>query len=470
MSATTEELSVRLTAHPLQRVGAFALAVLAHRGTVRLRQVVHPHELTDADLRSANARMTVDLEATCKLADAKEPNGFWLKSSRLFWPNSPLNTTNRAKLTRAQRGELLHTWRDLPEPEPQVPAQCMLCDRNACGFYGKRDVPLLERAGNYNNTPAAHPGMALCRACLLSFYAMPYGCARSGPYAVAAHTWNDDLLLAMTKFQVDLTNQLALAGAPSEARRSRELTALQQLRKHGRQVHDGMQLLIFTNDNRGQELYTHEMEQPVTEWARSQPRRRMRTLGHVHRRPKKPGREALARTLFEDPDRLVSTATHYLRDRVIKQRPWWDQATELAEICFSYAQKVLKVTTTDLDAIDRLAYRIAHKLNTDSSQQLRSFDAAWRKPGTLAHWLRRAALDHTLRGAGAAQAEEPFITEQQWLLLFDDGEQVFRHRDLLLVGVLRHLHEANPTWLGRDQGEPDGAEETGPDDDMDAEN
>lgn len=470
MSTTTEGLSVRLTAHPLQRVGAFALAVLAHPGTPRLRQVAHPHELTGADLRSANARMTADLEATCKLTDAKEPNGFWLGSSHLFWPNSPINGTNRNKLTRAELEHNLHTWRDLPEGEPQVSAQCMLCDRNACGFYGKVDVPLLERAGNYNNTPASHPGMALCRGCLLSFYAMPYGCARNGPYAVAAHTWNDDLLLALTKFQVDLTNQLALTGAPSKAQRSRQLTALQRLRKHDRKVHDGMQLLIFTNSNRGQELSTHDMGQPVAEWVRNQTRRRMRTLGRAHRRPKTPGREALAQTLFEDPDRLVSTATHFLRDRVLKQRPVWDQATELAELCFSYAQKVLQVTTTDLDSLDRLAYRIARKLNTDSSQQLRSFDVAWRKPGPLRHWLRKAALDHALRATGAASAEEPFITEQQWLLLFDEDPRAFLNRDLLLVGVLRHLHEANPTWLGRDRAEPDEADEAAPEDDMDAEN
>ncbi|KUP98493.1 hypothetical protein [Thermobifida cellulosilytica] len=75
MNTTTahDVLSIRLTAHPMQRAGAFALALLAADG--RLRAMKHPEELTPQEIRAANQVMTKDLEATVHAADAKQPGG-----------------------------------------------------------------------------------------------------------------------------------------------------------------------------------------------------------------------------------------------------------------------------------------------------------------------------------------------------------------------------------------------------------
>ncbi|MGH3931911.1 MAG: hypothetical protein ACRDTF_18270, partial [Pseudonocardiaceae bacterium] len=67
-----------LTPHPLQRVGAFALAELV--------DVDHPDQLGPEEFDRATGLMTRHLLSTAEVADSKEPNGFWLGASYLFWP------------------------------------------------------------------------------------------------------------------------------------------------------------------------------------------------------------------------------------------------------------------------------------------------------------------------------------------------------------------------------------------------
>ncbi|MCY9785212.1 hypothetical protein KIK06_15110 [Nocardiopsis sp. EMB25] len=467
MSTTTTALGVRLTAHPLQRVGAFALAVLAHPKKVPLRKVVHPRELTEQDLRAANAHMTADLERTTSITDAKGPHGFWLGVSYLLWPNCPINTTNRKSLLGDQLKDKLHQWRNLPEVEPQVGARCVLCDHPACGFYGKVDIPLLERASDRNTTIPSHEGMALCRGCLLSFYALPYGCAIGGGRATALHTWDDDLLRATTKFQVDQTRRHAITGSPAGERPSyaRQLAGLKRLRGYDETVTDGVELLVFTNSNKEQDLAVHHMDQPLAEWIRSLPRHELRLLGRSHRWEKVPGRSMLARNLFDLPDRVIPTVSHFLRERALGQDGISAHTPVLSATCSSYATKVLQVSTTNLDQIDQLARRIAHVLNTEDNTKFKQFLQARRKLATLKTWLRNQSIDRTLR----TTEPDPFITERQWRLLFDDGDQVFLHRDLLFIGVLNHLHDLNPSWRGTDHDDTtDDDQITG--DDLEAEN
>jgi hypothetical protein len=79
--------TVVLTPHPLQRVGAFALAELV--------DVEHPDRLSPEEFDKATELMTRHLLNTAKVESSKEPNGFWLGASYLFWPNSAMNMTNR---------------------------------------------------------------------------------------------------------------------------------------------------------------------------------------------------------------------------------------------------------------------------------------------------------------------------------------------------------------------------------------
>src|SRR5713226_7007029 len=83
-----------LTAHPLQRVGAFALAALA--------EAASPESMTAGEFEKATAIMADHVIATADVEDSKAPGGFWLGVSYLMWPNSAMNPTARKKLAKAE--------------------------------------------------------------------------------------------------------------------------------------------------------------------------------------------------------------------------------------------------------------------------------------------------------------------------------------------------------------------------------
>ncbi len=196
---------VALTAHPLQRAGAFALAVLAGKRD--------PALISEVDLLRAVGLMRKDLRATADLADAKAPGGFWLGASHLFWPNSALSHPSRGKMPAAERVDRLESWRTLPGPEQTIGVPCGLCGRPACGFYGKVDVPLGVSTAHRNTTARGHEGLALCRGCLASFHALPYGCAIAGGRAAVLHSWDERFMAATVAVQVYRMRQNAAVAA-----------------------------------------------------------------------------------------------------------------------------------------------------------------------------------------------------------------------------------------------------------------
>ncbi|MBB6174932.1 hypothetical protein HNR23_004992 [Nocardiopsis mwathae] len=452
----------------MQRIGAFALTSLAHQRSVRTKHLKHPEQLTPDELRAANENMTADLERTTRVADSKAPGGFWLGVSYLFWPNCPINTTNRKSLVGAQLQEKLHEWRRIPERDVPIGAHCVLCDHAACGYFGKTGVPLAESASYRNTTIPGHDGMALCRGCLLSLYALPYGCEIGGGRATALHSWDDDFLRAVTTFQVRRTRKRALtpfSGTTMYAY-ARQLAGLSRLRGYEETVTEGVELLVFTNSNKEQDLRSHTMNQPSSEWIRTLTRKQTGLLGRAHRWEKVPGRSVLARNLFDYPDRVLQTTARHLMACADDSGMPPASTPELAEVCSSYAEKVLMVPDADLRHIDGLAQRIAHHVNrADDNTEFKKFLQARRKLSTLRTWLQNQAIHRTLRTDEA----EPFITEYQWRLLFDADDQVFFHRDLLVIGVLNHLHELDPKWRAAEP-EPLADEDHLLDDDLDAEN
>ncbi|MGH3910795.1 MAG: hypothetical protein ACRDRM_08170, partial [Pseudonocardiaceae bacterium] len=98
-----------LTAHPLQRVGAFALAELV--------DIEHPDQLGPEKFDEATGVMTRHLLGTADVDGAKDPGGFWLGVSYLFWPNSPMNPTNRKKQSPQERRDRITQWRELPDQD-----------------------------------------------------------------------------------------------------------------------------------------------------------------------------------------------------------------------------------------------------------------------------------------------------------------------------------------------------------------
>ena len=104
-----EQSQLVLTAHPLQRVGAFAIAALAN--------VDHPDQVTGEAFERVMDKVTHDAIGAALVRDTKRPDGFWLKCSMSFFPNSKMNHPSNAKKDDRGHPRGGQLWRQRPKPE-----------------------------------------------------------------------------------------------------------------------------------------------------------------------------------------------------------------------------------------------------------------------------------------------------------------------------------------------------------------
>jgi hypothetical protein len=429
----TAEPPVVLTAHPLQRIGAFALAAIAG--------APGPETMTGAQFRWAVTAMADDVVATADVEDSKSEGGFWLGVSYLMWPNSAMNPTARKKLTRKELRERIRAWRAYPDTRLDVP--CALCGRLACGFFGKVDVPLGASTEHRNTTVPGHGGLALCTGCLASFHALPYGCEISAGKAAALHSWDDDFLRSAIAVQVTRTQQKQVisSGPGGGGPYARETRALRRLGGHRNTMRAGAELYVFSNSNREQTLDVHPLEQPLAEWLRKtmrdhQAREGFRYLVRAHWTEKVPGSALLARNAFRSPGRILQRAVGYLGGLTLESGVPPAETEALTGLCLSFVTEVLQVKERDVERIKQLAGQIAGLIAAEPEPgRLKKYEQAQRDSRQLQAYLKREAVDWALQ-SGQGQ---PLVTDEQWRLLFErDGEGWF-NRDLLFISVLQAL-------------------------------
>lgn len=430
-----EQARLVLTAHPLQRIGAYALAAIDRTPS--------PEHLDPAGFDRAVETMTADAVAAALVRDTKSEAGFWLKCSLSFFPNSKMNHPGNGKKSDDAIRDAVREWRRMPSARPD--ASCVLCGRAAAGFFGKLDVPLAESDLYRNSTPRGHAGMALCWPCLCSFRALPYGCRLTGGPSIALHSWDERFMARTVSRRVERNRQLiALRAAERKMPAAREALALQALRLHEDRLTAGVDLLVFSNDNRGQTLEIQSMEQPVAEWLRRSarpPRRRgFPALLRAHATPTSPGVAELARNAFRAPERIAGACSHYLTahlDRGVIRR----DTAELAGLCLSFVTEVMHVNQNEIDEINTAASQVAAWLYAENSAgKLRAFNATLKSQREMRHWLRRRNIDALLDPSKGVKG--PLITESQFRLLFDpEVEQSWLHREVFVVAVVQRLHE-----------------------------
>lgn len=429
---------VVLTAHPLQRVGAYALATLG--------KAARPEALTAEGFRRAVDTIVADSVNAALVRDTKTDRGFWLKCSLSFFPNSKMNHPGNGKKSDADIRDAVGKWLAAPDATPVRPGvACVLCGRAAVGFFGKMDVPLAESDLYRNTTPRGHEGLALCRPCLWSFRALPYGCRLTGGPAIALHSWDERFMARTISRRVERNRQLIALGAAEQGGiADREVLALRALRAYEDRLTAGVELLLFSNDNRNQRLEIQAMDQPMAEWLRRTARPPHRSafpaLLRAHATPTRPGIAVLARNAFEAPGRIAGACSRYLTAGLARGvvRP---ETGELAELCMSFLIEVMRMNQSEVDEINAVGRQVAAWLYAENSAgQLRAFYATLKDPKRMRSWLRRRDLDGLLDPDKGS--EGPLITEYQYRLLFDpEVESAWLHREVLLVSVVQRLHE-----------------------------
>ncbi|WP_422770003.1 hypothetical protein ACN28C_25205 [Plantactinospora sp. WMMC1484] len=428
-----------LTAHPLQRIGAHALAALSG--------VDSPAGVLDAELERAAQQMMVDA-AEAATRDTKAPDGFWLKCSLSFFPNSPMNHPSNGKKAQSTVRAAIESWRARPDAARAPGVPCVLCGRPAVGFYGKVDVPLAESDQYRNSTPRGHAGMAICWPCLCCFHALPYGSQLTGGPARALHSWDDDFLNWSVRTQVRRNRQEILVGrrAPRQPLAA-EVLALEALRKYDDELVAGVELLVYSNNNRGQTLDVHVLDQPLAEWLRRSvrlPERRTgyRALLRAHRTANRAGVVALARNAFRAPGAVVTTAGRYLGQCAAAGRlP--ENTGPLVALMMSYVDEVMGMDQKVLSEITATADRVGELLSQRSAGEFNKFRSAFRRSALLRSWLRREAVNWTLQHhQGDGGVADPLVSTRAYELLFDPGfdGQAWFHRELFFFAVLEKLH------------------------------
>lgn len=135
--------TLKLTAHPLQRAGAYAIATLAKVST--------PETITGEQFRAVVKRMIDDLITTSTVAKG-QPGWYLLGVSYVLWPNCALHYKSK----RTPEG--INAWRVCPPAEKWPGVPCTLCGRPAAAWYGKGDIPLGASIEHRNTTAPDHEG------------------------------------------------------------------------------------------------------------------------------------------------------------------------------------------------------------------------------------------------------------------------------------------------------------------------
>lgn len=460
-----------LTAHELQRVGAFALADLSGES------VADPERLSQTGFRAAVERMTRDAVATARVASTTAEDGFWLKVSGSLFPNAPMNHPSRLKNGVEALAAEIRAWRTRPEVSAWPGAPCALCGREAVGFYGKRDVPLAESDSYRNTTPRGHAGLALCWPCLCCFYALPYGCRLTGGPSTALHSWDDRFTAKVVARRVAEVGATQAIGVPPPRAReyASEVEALERLRSYDQEVRAGVELIVFSNNNQQQSLVRHGLDQPLARWLQASMRDAagFGALVAAHRSAKRAGHVELARVVFRAPRQIVARVAGYVKRHATVSGALAERVVALGPLYRSYLTGVMGVREHDVDEIDQVGRRVAAIITAakpdpqqsggDGSGSLfAQFRAAHRNPSRLRHWLRTQGYQWLLRPpAGAGANTAPLVSKRQFLLLFDPDTDAWLHRELLMVSVVEELHR-----LGWRPNNPDELAEQ-PDDDTD---
>ncbi|MFC7216891.1 hypothetical protein ACFQLX_01700 [Streptomyces polyrhachis] len=439
----SEQSQLRLTSHPLQRVGAFALTALADadRGT-------GPEDLLPDAFEAAMAQVTRHAIQAALVRDSKGTQGFWLKASFSFFPNAPMNHPGNGKKSDDTVRNAVQAWHTLPDPASWPEGvSCVLCNRTAVGFYGKLDIALAESDAYRNTTPRGHAGMALCRPCRASFHALPYGCQLTGGSSIALHSWDDRFLSRAINRQAAYNCQIAMIGSPGlRQTEARETLALNALRRYGERLSAGVELMVFNNNNRGQSLEIHSLEQPLAEWLRHTSRdggmrRKFTALLRAHAFHGTPGVVALGRNAFRSPQRIISTGRQRLIRLTSAAEPDREQIADLAAVLYSFVAKVMLMNEKDLSEIRETARRIATLLAVEETggklRQLRSYLNTSSR--LLRIWLTGRAVQWAVESPPGVTG--PMVSERAFALLFDPDSDnaAWYHRDLLLIGVLEEL-------------------------------
>ncbi|WP_434740698.1 hypothetical protein [Micromonospora sp. SH-82] len=232
----TTQPALASTTHPLQRCGAWAVAILADRP--------EPGAVTRDDLDTVAARLVDDITTVSTQAD----NPDWWKVLFALYPN--------AKPTHASRTRDAVTLRPLvadlftPDRPHPHPLPCTFCSAPTEVRWAKVHLPLFDTVNALNTRPPGSAGWPVCRGCRVAMWALPYGAwvtAGSATVVTCAAPAVERRFAARNVTRAMRVQQTGFTGLPADA--NAEAVTLAALRAHAADAPVDAVLWSFKNDN-----------------------------------------------------------------------------------------------------------------------------------------------------------------------------------------------------------------------------
>jgi hypothetical protein len=440
MTTLGADLPLSLTPHPLQRVGAVAVAHLAGRACV--------DAVSGVDLAMVSTRLQRDAVAAAR-AGKEGPGSYWQKVLGAAFPNSPATHPGRAR--RDVPAELA-SFLDRPATAGTVGFPCVLCAHSADRVVGKHNFPLAASISYRNTTAPGVPGWPLCWPCLVAGWAVPYGATYIRGQLVVLDAGDTELLGYLTSRAVQENRRyISMDQVAAPIRLERPTTvAFRAMREYRETPQSGVRMLVFRNDNRGAQLRSARIAQRRCAFLVGlDARDRAAGLGlravcrafDVHGPDgalRRLGENVAAASLLEQPEPRCVAAARRALVGILASGSTTDAPATIAALARRYAKEVLNVSTVDTGRIEQVSERVAAVIGNGLVRgPLREFTEASRSRRKLNTWFRRRAVDRLITDPKAGPLLEPADYE----LLFQDGTDGFVARDLLFFAVIARLHQ-----------------------------
>ncbi|MBT2234405.1 hypothetical protein [Nonomuraea sp. NEAU-A123] len=248
--------SLRITEHPLQRCGAWAVAVLA--GCERAEQVTA--EQFDVVIQ----RIIGDV---VEAAIAHQGSGAydWWKVLFALYPNSKPTHAKREKDRTVLGREM--AWLFSPDEAERSWRACTFCGQASGVLWAKSTLPMFDSIRALNTLPPGTAGWPVCRGCRVALWALPYGAwltAGSATVLICANPQVERQFVARNVRRAGRIRQLGFDGLPAMA--GPEAVTLQALYEHAGDAPAATSLWMFKNDNQEPWLRVSETRTGVAQF------------------------------------------------------------------------------------------------------------------------------------------------------------------------------------------------------------
>ncbi|MEV7089788.1 hypothetical protein AB0O07_28525 [Streptomyces sp. NPDC093085] len=427
------------TSHPIQRAGAWAVAVLAGRTT--------PQDVTHADLDAVAARLVEDVMAAALAPKDPDSAAYgWWKVLLALYPNSKATHNKRPRDHAALLPEILALF--VPDAPGSPAWPCTFCGVPAAVLWTKKNLPLYDTDKMLNTLPPGVAGWPICRGCRIAAWALPYGAWVTTGSATVLSCEQDAAereFSARNVLRAERVMQLGFGKAGTGARP--EPVVLRALKALGPDLPAAATLWSFKNDNQHPWLRVTQTRRAVPRFlatveGNAEPRRGWRLLELALTRRDKAGRPVTsgpaeaARLLFEAEDgrsRSLPAQLHQLLDKPEKSWSLRNRAA-LTRLAFIYAEEILGMNPDLKPVATVIADWIEHGGGAPRGRlaEYRNVALSDYKLGAL---LMQAHFRLTFDGRAVA------ATPEDWRPLIQQRPRAWEQRMLLSATVLQLLQE-----------------------------